>query len=283
MAAVLSNSTGHLSDQPLAEGQRLALRVEYDGSAFAGWQRQSAQQNVATVQETLEQALSQIASRPITVSCAGRTDAGVHAIAQWVHFDAPSERSLKAWLVGGNAHLPSTVRITASVPVAPDFHARFTAVSRTYDYLIGNSPVQSALLSNRVLWWRDRLDDQVMHAALQRILGERDFSAFRAASCQSLSPMRLMSEAAVRRQGDFLRVRLVANAFLHHMVRNIVGSLLVIGTGKASETWLEELLHTRDRTLAGATAPSCGLYLSDVSYPEHFSIPTTDALVYFPR
>lgn len=271
-----------LSDQPLLVGQRVALRVEYDGSVFAGWQRQSAEQNVATVQATLEHALTQIANRSVAVSCAGRTDAGVHAVAQWVHFDAPTERSLKAWLVGGNAHLPSTIRITAAVPVAQDFHARFSAVSRTYDYVINNSAIQSALLSKRVLAWREHLDESAMHASLQRILGEQDFSAFRAASCQSLSPMRLMVEAGVKRRGDFLRVRLVANAFLHHMVRNIVGSLLRVGSGKAPESWLEELLASRDRSLAGATAPPHGLYLSDVSYPSRFAIPATDALVYFP-
>ena len=233
------------SAEALAAGTRIALRVEYDGSGYSGWQSQPHLPHVVTVQDTLERALSQVAAAPVRVHCAGRTDAGVHATAQWIHFDAPAERSLKSWIVGGNAQLPPSVRVADGCAVPGEFHARHSATARRYDYLIHNAATASALLAGRALWVRDRMDEDRMHRALQEILGERDFSAFRATSCQSRTPMRCLMAASVERRGTLLRVRLIANAFLHHMVRNIVGSLLPIGQSSAPAAWLAELLEHR--------------------------------------
>ncbi len=266
------------SDLDLEPGQRLALRIEYQGSEFSGWQAQPHLTNVVTVQETLQQALSAIAAQPVVVHCAGRTDTGVHACAQWVHFDAPVSRSLKSWVLGANAQLPATVRIGDGLAVPATFHARHSALSRRYHYLIANTRTAPALLARQVLWVREPLDEQRMGEALQALLGERDFSAFRAASCQSTTPMRFMESIGVRRQGEYLAIDLRANAFLHHMVRNIIGSALRVGLGERPVDWLAELLAGRDRTLAGATAPPTGLYLSDVQYPDEFSIPSTPGL-----
>jgi tRNA pseudouridine38-40 synthase len=256
----------------LPAGQRIALRVEYDGAPYAGWQAQPHLDNVRTVQGEVEAALEKVAAAPVRVHCAGRTDAGVHALAQWVHFSAPAERGLKAWVVGGNAQLPPAVRIADAALVAGTFHARHSALARRYDYLIANSATAPALLAGRALWVRDPLDVERMHASLQALLGERDFSAFRAAACQSRTPMRYLESAAVARRGDFLQVRLVANAFLHHMVRNIVGSLVAVGSGARPVDWLQTLLAGRDRRLAAATAPPQGLYLTGVRYPAEFGL-----------
>jgi tRNA pseudouridine38-40 synthase len=226
------------------------------------------------VQQQVERALAEIAGGPVRVHCAGRTDTGVHAVAQWVHFDAPVARSIKAWIVGGNAQLPPDVRLADGLAVADDFHARHSARSRRYDYLIANTQVAPALLSHRALWFRDPLDVPRMHGALQALLGEHDFSAFRAAACQSTTPMRHVSQVAVWRPAPgFVQLRITANAFLHHMVRNIVGSALETGRGRRSAAWLRELLDGGDRTRAAATAPPQGLYLSEVSYPRHHAIP----------
>lgn len=262
-----------LPDAPLPPGQRLALRVEYDGGPYAGWQAQPQLPAVCTVQETVEAALSRIAAAPVRVHCAGRTDTGVHAIAQWVHLDTPAARGLKAWVVGGNAQLPPSVRLTAAVPVAADFHARHSALRRRYDYLIANRAVAPALLAGRALWVREPLDAGAMQRALQPLLGEHDFSAFRAAACQSRSPMRHLALARAWRRGDCLQVCLVGNAFLHHMVRNIVGSLLEVGAGRQHERWLGELLAGRDRRRAAATAGPEGLYLSAVEFPARYRLP----------
>ncbi|MEM6484296.1 MAG: tRNA pseudouridine(38-40) synthase TruA [Pseudomonadota bacterium] len=272
----------HLSNDPLPRGARVALCVEYDGSPFSGWQRQPQHQAVQTVQGCVEAALTQVAAAQITLSCAGRTDTGVHATAQWVHFDTPVSRSLKAWLVGANAHLPKEIRIVRALGVPGDFHARHSAVMRQYDYLIHNSARASALLAERVLWHRRALNVAAMNEALKPLLGENDFSSFRAASCQSNSPMRFVATASVDSQGALLRVRLRANAYLHHMVRNIVGSLLEVGQGSQTRQWLGELLELRDRTRSGPTAPPHGLYLTQVEYPERFAIPLIGALPYFP-
>lgn len=269
------------SSHALPVGQRLALRIEYDGSAFAGWQAQPHLDNAQTVQSSVERALAAIAACPVRIHCAGRTDSGVHASAQWVHFDTPVPRGLKAWVVGGNAKLPDTVRIADARAVGGDFHARHSAMARRYDYLIANTPVAPALLHNRVLWVRDELNVAPMHAAVQALLGERDFSAFRAAACQSRSPMRFMEQARVTREGAYVRITLVANAFLHHMVRNIVGSTLKIGLGQQAPHWLAELLEAKDRTLAAATAPPQGLYLSGVRYPPRHGIPDAPLPIFF--
>jgi tRNA pseudouridine38-40 synthase len=258
------------------------MRVEYDGSPYCGWQAQPQLPQIQTVQTEVERALSQIAAQAIRVHCAGRTDTGVHATAQWLHFDAPSARSLKSWLVGGNAQLAPSIRLTAVYAVGADFHARHSATARQYDYLIANTPTASAILAGRSLWVREALDAERMHRSLQPLLGERDFSAFRAASCQSTTPMRFLEHADVRRRGDFLQLRVVANAFLHHMVRNIVGSALQVGLGLRPEGWLAELLEGRDRTRAAATAPPDGLYLSGVRYAPEWGLPETPDLPIFP-
>jgi len=263
---------------PLGAGERLALCIEYDGTPFCGWQAQPHLGHVDTVQETLERALGRIAAAPVRVHCAGRTDTGVHATAQWVHFDAPVARSLKAWIVGGNAQLPSSVRIRTGAAVPRDFHARHSATARQYDYLIANTATESAILARRFLWVREPLDEKRMHRSLQCLLGEQDFSAFRAAACQATTPMRCLELASVVREGPYLRVRLVANAFLHHMVRNIVGSLLAVGRGDEPEDWLATLLIGRDRTVAAATAPPYGLYLTGVAYPAAFMLPPATAM-----
>ena len=210
----------------MPEAQRLALRISYDGSNFSGWQSQSQLQSVSTVQAEVESALSTVAATGVRVHCAGRTDTGVHATAQWVHFDAPARRSVKSWIVGGNAQLPPTVRIADGLPVSDQFHARHSAVLRRYDYLIANTATAPALLANRALWVRDPLDEQAMHQALQEILGEQDFSAFRAASCQSTTPMRYLQEARVVRSGDYLQITLTAPpALLHPNPSSGAGSL----------------------------------------------------------
>jgi tRNA pseudouridine38-40 synthase len=274
----LAEAFPHFPTQSLPAGQRLALRVEYDGSAFCGWQSQPHLESVATVQESVERALEAVAAAPVRVHCAGRTDTGVHATSQWIHFDAPASRSLKSWIVGGNAQLPETVRLTAGRAVPSTFHARHSALARQYDYLVANTPTASALLARRALWVRTGLDETRMHRAVQDLLGERDFSAFRAAACQSRTPMRFVSRAWVVRRGAYLQIRLVANAFLHHMVRNIVGSLIPIGLGEQPVDWLATLLEARDRTRAAPTAAPHGLYLTGVEYPEDFALPDAAAL-----
>lgn len=266
----------------LPRGQRVALRIEYLGTGYCGWQAQPQLDNVRTVQGEVETALARVADHELRVHCAGRTDTGVHATAQWIHFDAPVVRSLKAWVVGGNAQLPPTIRIADARAVPAAFHARHSAIARRYDYVIANTPAAPALLADRALWVRQPLDAARMHAALQLLLGERDFSAFRAAACQSSTPMRFLESASVRRHGSLLQLRLTANAFLHHMVRNIVGSALQVGLGAAPREWLGELLEGGDRTRAAATAPPQGLYLSDVRYPPEFGLPPAPALPYLP-
>lgn len=276
------SETFTFSTTALPIGQRIALRVEYLGSGFSGWQAQPQLPQLQTIQGEVERALGQVADCDVRVHCAGRTDTGVHSTAQWVHFDAPAARSLKAWIVGGNAQLPAAVRLAQARAVDREFHARHSAMARQYDYLIANTPTASALLADRALWVRRQLDASRMHASLQLLLGERDFSAFRAAACQSTTPMRFLESASVCRYGSLLRLRLVANAFLHHMVRNIVGSALQIGLGREPEDWLGTLLARRDRTVAAATAPAHGLYLSGVRYPQRFAIPDAPPLPYFP-
>lgn len=260
------------SADPLPAGSRIACRIEYDGSRYSGWQAQP-QLSVDTVQETLEQGLAAVAGSPIRVQCAGRTDTGVHGFAQIVHFDAPVPRSPKAWVLGVNANMPADVRVHWAVGVPPDFHARFSALARRYRYVIANTPVRPALLGGQISWQRLPLDEGVMHEAGQYLLGERDFSAFRAAACQSSGPMRNVHSLAVRRKGALVVVDIKANAFLHHMVRNIVGSLMAVGTGREDAKWIESLLADRDRTLAAETAPAAGLYLVDIEYPARYQLP----------
>ena len=242
---------------------RLAINIEYDGSAYYGWQRQ---QSLPTVQEQVEMALSKVAAERISVVCAGRTDTGVHAFNQVVHFDTSAQRSLDAWMRGGNANLPSDVRIIQVQEVAPDFHARYSAHARHYRYVIYNSDVAPALLRYRTMWCKYPLDELAMQKAAPYLIGEHDFSSFRGAGCQSKSTMRNISSLDIIRQGGIINIDIAANAFLLHMVRNIVGVLIKIGSGERSPIWIQEVLLARDRRKAAITAPAQGLYLVKVIY-----------------
>lgn len=254
---------------------RLALGIEYDGTGFSGWQRLS---HGTTVQGALEQALSFVADHPVEVTCSGRTDAGVHARCQVVHFDSPSPRDPRAWTLGTNSRLPDEVAVIWVRPVGDDFHARFGARARRYRYRILNRPVRPALDARQVAWERLPLDAGAMHAAGQHLLGENDFSAFRTAACQARSPMRHLHALSVTRDGDEVVVEVQANAFLHHMVRNIVGSLLPVGRGERPVEWLAELLAGRDRTLAGPTASAAGLCFLGPLYPPGCGLPAVVTL-----
>ena len=248
---------------------RIVLGIEYDGSAYNGWQWQDAK---PTVPGELQTALSKIACQPVTVICAGRTDAGVHALEQVVHFDCEVERELKAWVMGGNSQLPEDIRITWAKPALADFHARYSAIARFYRYVILNRPMKSALLRTQATWCYYPLDAARMHTAAQYLLGEHDFTSFRAQGCQSKSPNRLMHFIDVYRQEDKVIIDICANAFLHHMVRNIAGVLMEIGMGKQPESWTLQLLELKDRARAAATAPPYGLHLGGVYYPAGYGI-----------
>ncbi len=248
---------------------RIVLGIEYDGTNYAGWQWQEGK---ATVQGELEKALGKIANHPITVLCAGRTDAGVHALEQVVHFDCGVARDMRAWLMGGNSQLPDDIRITWAQPAVGDFHARYSAIARAYRYVILNRPMKSALLRSQATWCYQTLDAEIMHQAAQHLIGEHDFSSFRAQSCQSVSPSRLMHFVDVHRDGQRVIIDLCANAFVHHMVRNIAGVLMEIGMGRRPVEWMLELLALKDRSQAAMTAPPHGLHLAAVYYPERYCI-----------
>lgn len=249
---------------------RLAIGIEYDGTRYCGWQRQD---HALSVQAVLEEALSRVADEPVAVGAAGRTDAGVHARGQVAHFDTAAIREPRAWLLGTNSNLPPDVSIGWVVPVAEDFDARYSAVARTYEYLILNRTARSALHRHRAWWVHGPLDVGAMQAAAPLVLGEHDFTSFRAAQCQARSPRRDLQRLDVERDGGFIRVTCRANAFLHHMVRNLVGSLVRIGRGEERPDWLREVLERRDRRAAGMTAAACGLYLARVDYPAACGIP----------
>lgn len=258
---------------------RFALGVEYQGSAYCGWQYQD---HCDSVQKHLQTALTSIANETIDVHCAGRTDTGVHAIGQIVHFDTRVDRPEKAWVQGVNTQLPADIRVSWVKPVAEDFHARFSAIARQYRYVIFNRSVHSAVLANRVTWERHPLDEGLMHQAAQRLIGEQDFSSFRAAGCQASHARREVQTVRVSRQDDFVFVDIQANAFLHHMVRNIVGTLLEVGRHERPPEWVAELLSMQDRTQAGMTAPADGLYFVNALYPSEFVMPevTLDTLLW---
>lgn len=249
---------------------RYALGVEYDGTRYCGWE---FQKHCVSVQETLEKALSFVADQPIRTLCAGRTDAGVHAWGQVVHFDTDVHRPDDAWLRGTNSRLPDDVSVVWATPVAEDFHARFSARSRRYRYLIANTAVPSAILRPHATWIREPLDAMAMHEAVQSLIGEHDFTSFRAAGCQAKSPVRTVAEARVVRRGSVVSLDITANAFLQHMVRNVAGVLLAIGRGRATASWAQEVLAARDRRAGGVTAPTNGLYLVSVGYPDTYSLP----------
>ena len=245
---------------------RIALGIEYDGSGFAGWQMQK--HGTRTVQECVEQALSVVADEKVQIVCAGRTDTGVHATGQVVHFDCSVKRPDRAWVLGVNAHLPDDVASLWSVAVADDFSARFTATARQYRYVILNRQARSAVLSKKVTWKHGVLNELLMHQAAQALTGEQDFSSFRSSSCQAAHAMRNVHWVKVSRQQDFIYIDIEANAFLHHMVRNIVGSLIMVGQQEKPVEWIAELMQQKNRNFAGPTAAADGLYLVKVSYPE---------------
>ena len=248
---------------------RIALTLEYDGSQYHGWQRQAT---VDSVQARLETALSKVADSPVETVCAGRTDAGVHASHQVVHFDTPAIRPERAWILGVTQALPPDISILSAQVVDPEFHARFSATARSYRYIILNRLTRSALYGGRVTWWRGPLSEEAMHEAGQYLIGEHDFSSFRAKDCQSISPVREIESLSIRRHGEFVYMDITANAFLHHMVRNIVGTLLPVGAGEQSVHSLCDVLHAKHRSAAGMTAPADGLYLVGVRYPDSFGI-----------
>ena len=247
--------------------QRWAMGVEYDGTPFHGWQRQH---NGNSVQAELERALSRVAAHPLTIQCAGRTDAGVHASGQVFHLDSSAPRTPRNWILGANVNLPPEIAIQWAIPVAPHFHARFSALARSYRYRILNRSHRAPIHHNRSVWIHHPLDVERMARAAQSLLGTHDFSSYRALGCQAKSPVRTIHYLTVERSGEEIILEIRANAFLHHMVRNIAGVLIAIGKGERPTTWSGELLQLRDRTLGGVTAPPQGLYLTAVEYPEEF-------------
>lgn len=249
---------------------RLAVGIEYDGCAYNGWQRQKSG---VGVQARVEEALSRVADHPLEVTCAGRTDTGVHASGQVGHFDTSSQRSERGWLLGANSNLPDDIAITWVAAVSEDFHARFSATARSYRYRILNRLVRSALARNRAWWVHQPLNADRMHESAQVLLGEHDFSAFRAAGCQASNPNRCVRSIDVRRDGDWVTLEITANAFLQHMVRNIAGTLAAVGMGDAAVEWVAEVLESRDRTVAGIAAPPQGLTLVHVEYPREIGLP----------
>jgi len=243
---------------------RIALGIEYDGTDFFGWQ---LQKDHPTVQGCLEKSLSSVADHPVRVVCAGRTDTGVHALGQVVHFDTDSQRPERAWTLGVNSELPQNVNVRWARTVSGDFHARFSARARSYSYLIFNNPIRSSLLRDRAWWVRRPLNAESMGRAAAGLVGRHDFSSFRASGCQAATPVRDVSRLDVRRLDEnMIRIDITANAFLHHMVRNIAGTLAAIGRGEETEDWSSEVLEARDRCESGVTAPPGGLYFVHVAY-----------------
>lgn len=249
---------------------KIAIGIEYDGSRFHGWQSQPSGD---TVQDQLERALACIAGEPVRLAAAGRTDAGVHALAQVAHFETAAVRPESAWVRGVNTLLEQAVAVQWAAPVADDFHARYSAISRTYRYVLYNHPVRPALHHGRVGWFHLPLDVEAMRAALGLLEGEHDFSAFRSSECQAKSPVRIMRSCVLEQRGPHLYFQFSANGFLHHMVRNIVGCLVYIGKGKHLPDWLAEVLASRDRRHAAPTFSPDGLYLSQVEYAAGWGLP----------
>jgi tRNA pseudouridine38-40 synthase len=259
---------------------RWALGLSYDGSRYLGWQRQSTDQG-PTVQGTLENALNRLANQPSypcpSVVAAGRTDTGVHALMQVVHWDAPCDRPASSWVRGTNAFLPSDMAIQWALPVSNDFHARHQAKRRRYVYILLESPVRPALESHRVGWVFTPLDRKLMEQAAQCLVGEHDFSAFRSIQCQAKTPIRSLYRLEIMRQGPYWSFIFEANAFLHHMVRNLMGALIYIGQGRYALSWLHEVLQSRDRALAAPTFSPAGLYFMGPVYDVHWGLPTRTA------
>jgi tRNA pseudouridine38-40 synthase len=250
---------------------RIAMGVEYDGSQFCGWQAQK--EDLPTVQESLESALSTVANQPVKVICAGRTDTGVHGVGQVVHFDTTAERSERSWILGSNANLPKSISIQWARPVSEDFHARFSAQQRRYRYVIVNRFSRPSFAQGRVTWDHRPLDEMRMQQSAQHLIGEHNFDSYRAVACQAHSPVRTVTRLDVQRMNDLVIIDIEANAFLHHMVRNIAGVLMTVGAGEQEVDWSREVLEARDRTQGGITAPPHGLYFMAVDYPPEFAIP----------
>ena len=249
---------------------RIALGIEYDGTAYNGWQRQKTGLGV---QQRLEEALQKVADHTVEVTCAGRTDTGVHATGQVVHFDTPSARDDRGWLLGANSNLPDDISVMWARQVDDAFHARFTATGRNYRYCILNRLERSALHRHRAWWVYQPLNAERMQEAARLLLGEHDFSAFRAAGCRANTPHRNITRLSIERDGDWITLEVSANAFLQHMVRNITGSLLAVGEGEQSVEWLADVLESRDRKRGGIAAPPHGLTLVSVDYPPETGIP----------
>jgi len=256
---------------------RIAVGLEYDGTAYAGWQ---AQASLPTLQQVTERALAAVAAEAVSLTCAGRTDAGVHALGQVAHFDTAAVRGTRAWVLGANSALPADVSVAWALPVPAHFHARYSAEARTYRYLILNRLARGALLASRATWVHRPLDHERMSEAARALLGEHDFSAFRSSECQAKSPVRRLEQIRVERNGDRVVIEATANAFLHHMMRNIAGLLITIGKGERAPGWAREVLEGRDRTKNAATAAPAGLYLLSVRYPRAFGLPEARAAVF---
>jgi tRNA pseudouridine38-40 synthase len=249
---------------------RIALGIEYDGSGFSGWQTQRAGR---TVQQLVEQAVSSVADHRVQIQCAGRTDAGVHASYQVIHFDTRAIRPNRSWVLGTNVNLPPEVSITWARPVPEAFHARFSATRRTYVYVICNRPTKPGLWHGRLTWECRALDPVRMAQAAGYWLGEHDFSSFRASGCQARHPVRTIHRFEVDASEGIISLEIEANAFLQHMVRNFAGVLIEIGIGKRDPEWAVEVLDRKDRECGGVTAPPHGLYLTAVTYPTEFALP----------
>ena len=253
---------------------KIAIGIEYDGSSFHGWQSQPSGN---TVQDHLERALASIAGEPVRLAAAGRTDAGVHALAQVAHFETAAARPASAWVRGVNTLLANAVAVQWAAPVADDFHARYSAISRTYRYVLCNHAVRPALHHGRVGWFHLPLDANAMRAALTYLLGEHDFSAFRSSECQAKTPVRVLRSCVLEQRGAHLRFEFSANGFLHHMVRNIVGCLVYVGKGKHPPAWMAEVLASRDRRMAAPTFSPDGLYLAAVEYAPGWKLPAFES------
>jgi tRNA pseudouridine38-40 synthase len=254
----------------MQHAMRIAIGVEYDGRGFHGWE---AQRHGRTVQQVLDSALARVADAPVRTVCAGRTDARVHALAQVAHFDTQAVRSGRSWVLGANSNLPRDVSVLWAQPMDAAFHARFSAASRSYRYVLLNHAVRPAALHGRVAWESRPLDVDVMARAARELVGEHDYSAFRAAACQARTAVRTVHRLEVWRAGGFVLLDVRANAFLQHMVRNLAGVLIAVGSGKQPVDWAAQVLAGRDRRHGGVTAPAEGLYLTGVDYPPHFAVP----------
>ena len=258
---------------------RIALGLEYHGTPFHGWQSQA---DGSAVQNVLERALSEIAGQAVAVIAAGRTDTGVHATLQVVHFDTDVQRPEIAWVRGVNALLPDAIAVHWAIPVANEFHARFTATGRHYTYLLLDRPVRPALLNGKAGWYHQPLALTPMREGASALIGRHDFSAFRAAECQAKSPVRTLDRLDIAREGNMIRFELHADAFLYRMVRNVVGALVYVGNGRQPPSWIGELLAGRDRTRAAPTIAAAGLYFTGVDYPVRFNLPATCAPLRIP-